>query len=63
MSGGLRQSGLIVIVINNLNRKDYKDMKIKDVIRIINAWKEDCETAEGRQQETSRTSEKKSINR
>lgn len=37
-------------------------MKIKDVIRIINAWKEDCETAEGRQQETSTTNEKTSIN-
>ena len=48
MSGGLHQSGLISIVINNLNRKDYKDMKIKDIIRIINAWKKDCETAEGR---------------
>ena len=37
-------------------------MKIKDVIKVINAWKEDCETAAVRQQETSRTSEKKSIN-
>ena len=38
-------------------------MKIKDVIRVINAWKEDCETAEVRQQETSAKGERKSINR
>ena len=38
-------------------------MKIKDVIRIINAWKEDCETTGVRQQETSTTNEKTSINR
>ena len=38
-------------------------MKIKDIIRIINDWKKDCETAAVRQQETSAKGEKKSINR
>lgn len=37
-------------------------MKIKDVIRIINAWKEDCEPTGVRQQETSAKGEKKRIN-
>lgn len=37
-------------------------MKIKDVIRVINAWREDCETTGVRQQETSAKGEKKSIN-
>ena len=37
-------------------------MKIKDVIRIIRSLESDCEPTGVRQQETSRTSEKKSIN-
>lgn len=38
-------------------------MKIKDVIRIIRSLERDCEPTGVRQQETSTTNEKTSINR